>query len=607
MKKAPSYFRKRIAVLEDLVEKTDQKLKIMDEDSEKAKKLIEEKRLLINGKVPDKYDEENLVESAQAVNADNKPLSFTEVTRYNNHFAMHPEKVAGKEVLTTSRSFPILVKGSKEDVLKTLKAKSLNGMEKETPAAHDEEVKFIQQYVALNDTTQKENDIIKFIQDLQGAIQEGIIGKDSPFAKEIEHIQGQLIKVYKAMNGSIRINIDKKMISKLQKRISDTGLGILPTMAAAAAGAVASKIVKGMFSGTMDSEELAGMQFETIGLTGKWKDLIGDPAKGAKVIIHGNPKGGKSTMCLMFAKYLAENHGETLYASIEEGFVATMTEKINRLKAAHPQLKISDTLPKDLSPYQFVFIDSATKKGLDHLDMERFNKKYPDSCFFYIIQETKDGKFRGSKEIEHEADTIIRVDSGHATSYGRFNQGGEMDIFPSNADNKEEIQAEKDLDVSENKAMLSGLKNENMKSKKKLKTEDDWTKHPELHEIERSHLIRVKRLYEEGNMKEAMRQAAFLDTFQREMIPPKIWVEMGGDLTPKGKERLMSSNFSSRPDDLNPNYIFSVTPTALLVEALKSGFDLKLLIRKELANRGQNDKGDWVGFDQAAKVHKLLK
>ena len=144
--------------------------------------------------------------------------------------------------------------------------------------------------------------------------------------------------------------------------------------------------------------------------------------------------------------------------------------------------------------------------------------------------------------------------------------------------------------------------------KKKPKQEQDWTQRPELHPIERSHLMRIKNLYEEGDLKEAMRQAAFLDTFLREMIPPKMWVEMGGELTEKGKEKLkLSSDFANRPDDLNPKFIFSTTATALLVEALKGDFYLKHLVRQELANRGVDDSGNWVGFEKARAIHKVKK
>jgi len=47
----------------------------------------------------------------------NNPLSFREITSFNTWFVMHPEKICGKEVITTSLQFPITVEGSKEDII----------------------------------------------------------------------------------------------------------------------------------------------------------------------------------------------------------------------------------------------------------------------------------------------------------------------------------------------------------------------------------------------------------------------------------------------------------------------------------------------------------
>jgi hypothetical protein len=43
---------------------------------------------------------------------------FVEITSNNKWFELHPEKVAGVEVHTTSIYFPIQVKGTKDDVLR---------------------------------------------------------------------------------------------------------------------------------------------------------------------------------------------------------------------------------------------------------------------------------------------------------------------------------------------------------------------------------------------------------------------------------------------------------------------------------------------------------
>lgn len=47
-------------------------------------------------------------------------LSFDEITRFNTWFEMYPEKIAGKEIITTSREFPISIKGTREDIIATI-------------------------------------------------------------------------------------------------------------------------------------------------------------------------------------------------------------------------------------------------------------------------------------------------------------------------------------------------------------------------------------------------------------------------------------------------------------------------------------------------------
>lgn len=73
--------------------------------------------LLRNGVVPDVLKEH--FEKLQKTR-DNQPLSFDEITRFNTWFEIHPEKIAGKEVITTSREFPVSIKGYKSDILATI-------------------------------------------------------------------------------------------------------------------------------------------------------------------------------------------------------------------------------------------------------------------------------------------------------------------------------------------------------------------------------------------------------------------------------------------------------------------------------------------------------
>ncbi|MBL6445027.1 hypothetical protein JMN32_01820 [Fulvivirga sp. 29W222] len=181
----------------------------------------------------------------------------------------------------------------------------------------------------------------------------------------------------------------------------------------------------------ISSVDLMGLEFETLGFTGKWLDFIGDPTPGFSVLIYGAPKFGKSYLAVEFAGYLAANHGRVLYLTKEEGIGHTIQDKVREKGVAHPNLLIaSGYIPGDLSGYDFIFLDSITKLKLSPDDLLRMKEENPGVSFVYISQVTQDGRARGSKEFEHDVDVIIHVpEKGYAIQNGRFNQGGEMEIF----------------------------------------------------------------------------------------------------------------------------------------------------------------------------------
>ncbi|MPM15353.1 hypothetical protein SDC9_61722 [bioreactor metagenome] len=221
--------------------------------------------------------------------------------------------------------------------------------------------------------------------------------------------------------------------------------GILQTAAGLLVGNAAQRIINGKKADpkpaedqvenkandamVVNSGELKNAEFETLPFTGKWHDLIGDPCPGFTCLMFGAPKLGKSTLAIDFGKYLAENFGNTLYVAAEEGIGEQLSDKIKRLGAEHPRLFFADKLPADIGKYGFVFIDSINRAKLNYDALLQLKADYPKISFIYISQVTKDGSYRGSRELEHDVDCVIEVDRiGHARSYGRFAQGGEAEI-----------------------------------------------------------------------------------------------------------------------------------------------------------------------------------
>ncbi len=57
------------------------------------------------------------------------------------------------------------------------------------------------------------------------------------------------------------------------------------------------------------------------------------------------------------------------------------------------------------------------------------------------------------------------------------------------------------------------------------------------------------------------------------------------------------------PDSENPDFLFSITSTALLLAIESGAIDPVALARRELASRGLDRSGAWVGFPAATRIH----
>lgn len=703
----------------------------------------------------------------------------------------------------------------------SLDGKQESGRKKKNPYGEiSSEVKFINRFLDFNDKVLYKKTFEIFIDELQKAIEEKKITKKSPVAKDIMAIQQAVLKAFNTMGNAKHFVLTPATIKRL-KSIIEKYENAYDDIDESYTKVKKKKMdLSGINNSAqqvniMPSTDFTNLQFNALGFTGKWLDFIGDPAPGFTAMVFGMPKMGKSYLCVDFAGYLARNHGTVLYVAKEEKLDATLQKKLKDKDVAHENLFVADALPKDLSPYEFIFLDSVNKLELTPKDLDALKATNKGKSFIYVFQATKGGKFKGNNEFQHDVDVVIEVpEQGKAVQFGRFNQGGELDIFGSEGlsglkQELIEIEAElpialeemfiyikrkgekleditsilddqpergisevkkivneiikekkinaKVIDVEHSyndsynvthgvayfKIKLSGTKvdlkkiagedkhiqydwdggldgaKKNRKNldvpnkvsnvdtmKKKTPKTEDWTEPEYLDKQDHAVLKEINRLYKARKYKEAMNRAMEADTVIREEIPPEIWKQMGGELTKTGEERLRqrqgkasiqnnqpakqkptivfngtirllkgvierewdleltdadyieildiaqerSVNFhdvvteinpnlnafltqmaealkisdqstgkseqksrakfdprfyESRKDDDNPSYIFSLTSNRLLSEAIKGDFDLIYLVRRELANRGLDSNGKWVGFEEAKKIHRV--
>lgn len=103
------YYRARLEALYGLIEET------KDKTAQRTTKLTP-RELLKLGHIPTEYLSVVNGRIKEQKDVSNEALSFVEITTLNTWFAMHPDKVLGQEVVTTSLNFPLQIRGKREDV-----------------------------------------------------------------------------------------------------------------------------------------------------------------------------------------------------------------------------------------------------------------------------------------------------------------------------------------------------------------------------------------------------------------------------------------------------------------------------------------------------------
>lgn len=292
------------------------------------------------------------------------------------------------------------------------------------------EVAFIMRFLEFHDKVLYKKTFEIFLNDLQASIQKKEITKKSPVAKEIMAMQNAALTAFNTMKHAKHFVLSSATIKRFKKIIEqhendyDDNYDTTKKKKMPLNGVPENP-------GLMCSTDFATMKFDSIGFKDKWLELIGDPSKGFTAMVFGKPKMGKSYLCIDFAGYLARNHGKVLYVAKEEKLDATLQKKLLDKDVSHPNLFVSDSLPEDLSAYDFIFLDSVNKLELSPKDLDALKAKNPGKSFIFIFQTTKDGSFRGKNEFQHDVDVVIEIpERGKAVQFGRFNQGGEMKIFP---------------------------------------------------------------------------------------------------------------------------------------------------------------------------------
>ncbi len=360
------------------------------------------------------------------------------------------------------------------------KYRAIAGSEKQRTS-----VRLISRYIGIHGQTSVKEKAARLLKAIKTAFKNKKVPDTDPYYKELKKVEGNLNEFLKAKEARLEIN---KVDLKGLQGIAGTNLGLIKHNHPVKKGdkvltpfgerGTVEKVSKdgvayisefpgqsfkreflklqtaekkehhtpnrrkkmqyhGNFAGSITAKQLAGIDYETFGFTGKWKSLIGDPAKPFKLMFWSKPGLGKSSLAIELAKYLAAKfHQKVLFVAAEEGLSYTLKEKFTRLNALDDNIHIVPELPSDLSPYDVIVLDSITDMEMTPEDFTKMKRKYPEKSFILVFQATSSGDYRGNKKWEHAVDVSIYInDNGYAkVSKGRFGGDGTLKVFSGNID-----------------------------------------------------------------------------------------------------------------------------------------------------------------------------
>lgn len=202
-------------------------------------------------------------------------------------------------------------------------------------------------------------------------------------------------------------------------------------------------VEKVKFKKALSVSEVENAKFKELNFTGEWLKAIGRPEKTGCWLIMGPPKNGKTTFCMMAAKYLA-GFERVFYNSVEEGLSKTMQTAYKRVgmsEVAGQVLMQQDTIEEfearldaHKSPH-FAFLDSVQFANLSIEEYKRFKEKYRNKILIYVshvIGKQPDGST--AQFIMRDANVVCRVEGRRAFIETRYEGDGYIDIHKEFAD-----------------------------------------------------------------------------------------------------------------------------------------------------------------------------
>lgn len=170
-------------------------------------------------------------------------------------------------------------------------------------------------------------------------------------------------------------------------------------------------------------------EFDTLPLSQKWLDHLGDINQGFRILIEGDPKSGKTEYVFQFMKELALNVGKVNLNSTEQGKSKSLKSaftrnKMNEIPAG--QFMVADASQKNFETWyrcaskpnsgKTLVLDSADYMKLTFDQWKMVHEKFKNKNLILVCWLINPNL----KAFKHTMDIVVRVKDFKADPISRF-------------------------------------------------------------------------------------------------------------------------------------------------------------------------------------------
>jgi hypothetical protein len=177
-------------------------------------------------------------------------------------------------------------------------------------------ISYLKRYIGMQGKEITKEKAEKLLHIITGALDNEKVPGNDPYMEKMKKVLSSLRAYVKDVTTPNILPIQEATLAGIQRALDGCGCGKHNCNTNGLEGLNEGQLTPDTVMSSMD---FAKVQFKTLGFTGKWLQLIGDPSSNFTAMVFGKPKMGKSFLCIDFAGYLARNHGKVLYVAREEG------------------------------------------------------------------------------------------------------------------------------------------------------------------------------------------------------------------------------------------------------------------------------------------------